>query len=279
LIVMSNYPAAAPPSYSAPNTNKKYGANESSEPLLNPASASSPNPNAYYEQGGGVSDFEYGVSVWESSSQVKHAFVQKVYSILFVQILGTCVVAGILSQNRSTIGWVQANPWAFYVPLLATLINLGLLWWKRHSYPTNFILLGTFTLLESFAIGVAISFYDQIIVLQALLITLGVFLGLTLFTIQSKYDFSGMGPFLFAGLLVMVFSGVVSIFLPFNRTADLIYSICGALLFSGYIVYDTYTITKRLSPDEYIMGAVSLYLDFINLFLYILRVLNNVNRD
>lgn len=44
-------------------------------------------------------------------------------------------------------------------------------------------------------------------------------------------------------------------------------------------VYDTYTITKRLSPDEYIMGAISLYLDFINLFLSILRVLNNVNRD
>jgi len=44
-------------------------------------------------------------------------------------------------------------------------------------------------------------------------------------------------------------------------------------------VYDTYIITKRLSPDEYIMGAISLYLDFINLFLSILRVLNNMNRD
>jgi hypothetical protein len=275
---MSNYPAA-PPSYSAPNTNKKYNANESNEPLLNPALASSSNPNAYYEQGGGVTDFEYGVSVWESSSQIKHAFIQKVYSILFVQILGTCVVAGVLSQSRSTIEWIQAHPWAFYLPLLGTLINLGLLWWKRHSHPTNFILLGTFTLLESFAIGVTISFYDQTIVLQALLITLGVFLGLTLFTIQSKYDFSGMGPFLFAGLLVMIFGGLVSIFFPFSRTADLIFSLCGALLFCGYVVYDTYVITKRLSPDEYIMGAISLYLDFINLFLYILRVLNNTGRD
>ncbi len=60
---------------------------------------------------------------------------------------------------------------------------------------------------------------------------------------------------------------------------DRIFSLCGALLFSGYVVYDTYVITKRLSPDEYIMGAISLYLDFINLFLYILRVLNNVSRD
>lgn len=50
----------------------------------------------------------------------------------------------------------------------------------------------------------------------------------------------------------------------------------GTLLFSGYIVYDTYLINSRLSPDEYIMGSISLYLDFINLFLNILRLLSNM---
>jgi hypothetical protein len=84
-----------------------------------------------------------------------------------------------------------------------------------------------------------------------------------------------------------------------NSPSYSVYGIGGALLFSGYVgkhidyrillwnavsqyetpVYDTYMITKRLSPDEYIMGAIALYLDFINLFLSILRVLNNVNRD
>lgn len=60
-------------------------------------------------------------------------------------------------------------------------------------------------------------------------------------------------------------TGFVAVFLPFNRTFDLIMAIGGTLLFSGYIVYDTYMINKRLSPDEFIMGAISLYLDFINL--------------
>ncbi len=45
---------------------------------------------------------------------------------------------------------------------------------------------------------------------------------------------------------------------------DLIYAIGGTLLFSGYIVYDTYIINKRLSPDEYIMGAISLYLEYVH---------------
>jgi protein lifeguard len=74
--------------------------------------------------------------------------------------------------------------------------------------------------MEAFTLGVVTAFYDNVIVLQALLITTGVFLGLTLFTLQSKvcmyfaffmqrndvhlkYDFSGMGPWLFGGLLAL----------------------------------------------------------------------------
>jgi FtsH-binding integral membrane protein len=162
--------------------------------------------------------------------------------------------------------------------LFGTLINLGVLFWKRHSYPLNMILLSTFTLLEAFTLGIVIAFYDNIIVLQALLITLAVFLGLTLFTFQSKYDFSGMGPFLFGGLIALIGTGLVALFIPFSRTFDLILAIGGCLLFSGYVVYDTYMINNRLSPDEFIMGAISLYLDFINLFLNILRLLSNSER-
>ncbi|KAJ9105066.1 hypothetical protein QFC19_003698 [Naganishia cerealis] len=146
-------------------------------------------------------------------------------------------------------------------------------------YPANMILLGAFTIFESLMIGTVTSYYSARIVLQALIITTGVFVGLTLFTFQSKYDFSNMGPYLFAGLMGMLVTGLVQFFLPFNQTTDLIIACFGVLLFSGYTVYDTHAIMKRLSPDEYILGALSLYLDFINLFLYILRVLNNQDRD
>jgi hypothetical protein len=94
------------------------------------------------------------------------------------------------------------STWSFYVPLFGTLINLGLLYWKRHSHPLNLVLLSTFTVMEAFTLGVVTAFFDNIIVMQALyvsiilapveaeqflrLITLGVFLGLTLFTFQSK---------------------------------------------------------------------------------------------
>jgi FtsH-binding integral membrane protein len=60
------------------------------------------------------------------------------------------------------------------------------LYFQRHSFPMNFILLSAFTLAEAFTLGVAVAFYETTIVLQALLITIGVFAGLTLFTFQSK---------------------------------------------------------------------------------------------
>lgn len=53
----------------------------------------------------------------------------------------------------------------------------------------------------------------------------------------------------------------------------------GAVLFCGFILFDTHLIMHRLSPEEYVLASVSLYLDFINLFLYILRILQAVRRD
>jgi len=281
---MSAYPVP-PPTYGSagktPKPNNDYWAErEAQEPLL--AAGSSQGPGAIYNQpglGDLPDDFKYGVTVAESVVEVRNAFIRKVYTILLCQIFATCLVAGTISQSDRALFWIQTHIWAFYVPLFGTLINLGFLYWKRHSHPTNYILLSTFTLMEAFTIGFGIAFVDNIIVLQALLITLGVFLGLTLFTFQSKYDFSGMGPFLFAALIALLMTGLVGIFIPFSKGLDLAFAIGGCLLFSGYIVYDTYTINSRLSPDEFIMGSISLYLDFINLFLNILRLLNNIQSD
>jgi FtsH-binding integral membrane protein len=269
-----SYPVP-PPSYSS----AKPHPDGSSEPLLGGPRATGSGAGGIYDQpapGDLPDDFKYGTTVSECSSEIRNAYVRKVYTILFCQILATSIVSGALSQSSSAIIWVQTHPWSFYVPLFGTLINLGFLYWKRHSHPTNLILLSTFTLLEAFTIGVVVAFYDTMIVLEALLITLGVFLGLTLFTFQSKWDFSGMGPFLFAGLLALVMTSFVTMFFTASRTTDIIISLGATLLFSGYIVYDTYMINSRLSPDEYILGAISLYLDFINLFLNMLRLLNDL---
>ena len=202
--------------------------------------------------------------------------------------------------------------------MFGVFINLGLLYWKRHAHPLNLVLLSTFTLLEAFTLGILCAYIDNAVVLQALYVRLirhrlgvlkivmqvdylGSFLGLDCFhfpiegVLNAKpytsppdniqYDFSGMGPWLFGGLIalckhpflltrhfysnghtVIGMTGIVGIFIPFSRTIDLLYAIGGTILFSGYIVYDTYLINRRLSPDEYIMAAISLYLECVSDF-------------
>ena len=64
-----------------------------------------------------------------------------------------------------------------------------------------------------------------------------------------------------------------------SKTLEFVISVGGAVLFCGFILFDTHLIMHRLSPEEYVLASVSLYLDFINLFLYILRILQAVRRD
>lgn len=279
-------PAVPPPQYtdSVPKP-KTYGAAEGSHSdrhsLLGHDGPSSSRGNAWIDQPEEddlPDDFKVGVNVADCAVEIRMAFVRKVYSILFAQLLSTTLVSAAL-HHPAAQEFTRQNSWLLWVSIFGSFGTLLAVHFKRHQYPANMILLGAFTLFESLMIGTVTSYYSARIVLQALIITTGVFVGLTLFTFQSKYDFSNMGPYLFAGLMGMLVTGIVQFFLPFNHTTDLIIACFGVLLFSGYTVYDTHAIMKRLSPDEYILGALSLYLDFINLFLYILRVLNNQERD
>ena len=66
----------------------------------------------------------------------------------------------------------RLSPWSFYLPMFGVFVNLGLLYWKRHQHPLNLVLLSTFTLLESFTLGVLCAYFDNTIVLQALYVRL-----------------------------------------------------------------------------------------------------------
>ena len=89
-----------------------------------------------------------------------------------------------------------------------------------------------------------------------------------------QYDFSSFAPFLFAGLMGVLTASLVHILLPFNANIDLGVACFSVLLFSGFVLYDTQQIMKRHSVDEAILASLILYLDAINLFLSVLRVVS-----
>lgn len=150
-----------------------------------------------------------------------------------------------------------------------------LTYWKRHSYPTNLLFLSGFTLLEAYTISVVVSFYKTSIVLNAVLLTGGIFIFLTAFACQTKYDFTSWMPYLFGGLWGLILFGFMAMFFPYSSTGELIYGGLAALIFSGYILVDTQLVMRKHHVEEEIAAAISLYLDIINLFLAILRILNS----
>lgn len=267
-----------PPNYTGPKQHGGYQAvaqddvatASSSQPLLH---------DAPREEGDvDPDDFKFGVTVDQSAPEIRQMFLKKVYTVLFIQLLATTVMAGIFSTPTVTL-WVRENTWSYIASMIASIVTMGFLFFKRHSHPLNFVLLGLFTTFEAFSLGLIVSYVSQKVVLQALIITLFTFLGLTLFTFQSRYDFSKMGPWLFGGLLFLVGAGFVQIFLPFSRVVDVAFAAGGCLLFSAYIVYDTHMILKRLSPEEWVMAVLSLYLDILNLFIMVLRILNGTTSN
>jgi protein lifeguard len=162
-----------------------------------------------------------------------------------------------------------------WLSLFGAIGFMLLTFWKRKSYPTNLVFLGVFTALEAYTISVITSFYESKIVLTALVFTLGIFVALTAFACQSKYDFTSWIPYLFGALWVLIIFGFMAAFFPYNSKVELGYGIICALIFSGYILVDTQLVMRHYHVEEEIAAAISLYLDIINLFLSILRILNS----
>jgi len=220
-------------------------------------------------------DFKFGGSVAEATLPIRMQFIRKVYAILTVQLLATTALSAISFFSVGYKSWIQSNQWMMWVSLFGAIGFMLLTFWKRKSYPMNLAFLTGFTAMEAYSVSVITSFYESRIVLQALIFTLGIFVFLSLFACQTKYDFTSWMPYLFGALWVLILFGFMTMFFPQSKGMELGYGIAAALIFSAYILVDTQLILRHYQVEEEIAAAISLYLDVLNLFLAILRILNS----
>ncbi|KAI0808659.1 inhibitor of apoptosis-promoting Bax1-domain-containing protein [Xylaria sp. FL0064] len=224
-------------------------------------------------------DFKFGGSVAEATVDIRNQFIRKVYTILTAQLVATAIVSGLSFWSKDYKAWIQSHPALVWASLIGSLVFLVLTYWKRLSYPTNLLFLTGFTLLEAYTISVIVSFYQTQVVLNAVILTGGIFIFLTLFACQTKYDFTSWMPYLFGALWGLLLFGFMAAFLPYNSTGELIYGGLAGLIFSAYILVDTQLVLRKHHVEEEIAAAISLYLDIINLFLAILRILNSQSNN
>eukprot|EP00930_Biecheleria_cincta_P070089 TRINITY_DN5774_c0_g1_i1.p1 TRINITY_DN5774_c0_g1~~TRINITY_DN5774_c0_g1_i1.p1 ORF type:complete len:251 (+),score=40.94 TRINITY_DN5774_c0_g1_i1:75-827(+) len=217
-----------------------------------------------------------------SREQTQLGFIRKVYGIVCLQIAATAAVAALFvgPLRSSILSFVVQSPRLFnWGTVISSLVALVALQVCKKNYPVNLYILGAFTLIMSLNVGVVCAMVSEVglghLVVQAALITALLTCGLTLYAFKSKRDFSFLGAVLFPLLFALSMFGLLSLFFPSLRTGvtGLMYSFAGAVIFCLYIVFDTYRILHSLKVDDYVEGAIQLYLDIINLFMYVLEIL------
>lgn len=211
----------------------------------------------------------------------RHAFILRVYTILMFMLGFTVATSALFISVESVGNYVKDNFIAFYVVsvvfMFVTLFMMMCIPSCRYQSPHNFLCLSLFTLCVSIMVGTVTMQYDTVVVLLAFGATTAITLSLTLFAFQTKIDFTGLGPYLLAFLIGLIFLGIIQIWVK-NQLLNTITASIGAVLFSFYIIYDTQLMIggdhkHSIGPDEYIFAALSLYLDIINLFLYLLQLI------
>lgn len=215
-----------------------------------------------------------------SNDSIRRGFIRKVYLILLGQLFTSLAIISIMVFNTKLQYAVARNPWVLMISFIMTIAILVVLVCNeglRRQMPVNFVLLVCFTIAQSFLLASAACHYAPMEVFTAVLITAIVCLGLTLFALQTKYDFTMLGGILVASVIILLFFGIAIMFVG-GSLASTIYASISALIFSVYLVYDTQLMMGgnhrySISPEEYIFAALNLYIDVVNIFMDILRLI------
>jgi FtsH-binding integral membrane protein len=210
----------------------------------------------------------------QASVAERMGFIRKVYALFFV---GTLFAIGGVALGMS---FPPLFDFALEHPFIMLLMMLGAVMGAqavRHVPVVNVVALFAFTTFTGVVISPLMYYVSQInpaSIWQAGFLTVGIFGALTAYVFISKRDFSFLHGMLWTGLIIMVLGGLLNWFIVGSSALGFGLAAATLLLFSGFVLYDTSNIMRRYPTNEYIAGALDLYLDAFNIFLALIRILN-----
>jgi modulator of FtsH protease len=198
------------------------------------------------------------------------------------KVMGLLAVAAAFTATGAVVGPALGRAGTF-VGVVGGLICVLVLGFVKERAPLNLILLYAFATFEGIFLGGVVDAYLRAglgaIVLDAAVVTAGVTLVAGGYGYTTKRDLSGLGSILFIGLLAVIGASLVGLFLhlPLLYTAI---AAASALLFTGFLIFDLNRVANagEVSTGDAILLAVSVYLDVLNLFLALLRLLSDMRR-
>ena len=205
-------------------------------------------------------------------------FMISVYNHMCAALIVSGLVAYYISTNSQLVEMIWKTPLAWVVVFLPLVMSIGIAFFIERVSPMAARLL---LYLFAFAMGISLSSLFVVFklgsIVQAFFITSATFASVSLYGYTTKRDLSGLGTFLFMGLIGVVIAGVVNIFLQ-SSVLSFVVSMISVLVFTGLTAYDTQQLKDQYSYDRgegntAIIGAMNLYMNFINIFINLLQLL------
>lgn len=213
----------------------------------------------------------------EQDASLAKAYLNKVYLWMSATMLVTAGVASWTTHNLDAMMFAAEHPWMLLLGGLGIILVMS---FGARALPAAVLglLLILFSAVEGLFLGPVLQAYTQHSVGLAFGCTAGMFGAMSVYGYFTKRNLMGMRRMLIMALLGLIVAGIVNIFWG-NGTFDLVVSAIGVIVFCLFTAYDTqkilqeglYCEDEELRRKGAIMGALALYLDFLNLFLYLLR--------
>ncbi len=217
------------------------------------------------------------------------ALMRKVYVWMTLALVITGFTAYGVATSPGILTAIVTNKMLFWGMIIA---ELALVWTvsariHRLSLTTATLLFVLYSVLNGATLSLIFAIYTMSSIASVFFITAGTFAVMSLVGYFTKADLSSLGKILFMALIGLLIATVVNVFLLKDTGFGLILSYVGVLIFVGLTAYDTQKIKRMLVEADDVsesaqkialMGSLALYLDFINLFLYLLRIFGG-NRE
>lgn len=204
--------------------------------------------------------------------------MKRVYVKMFLALIVTGGAAWVCAGIPDLMYFLASHRWVYWGLLIVELLMVfgisGAV--NKISSPMATVLFYAYSLLNGVTFALIFAAYTPVSIFKTFLITAGVFGAMSVYGYFTNRDLTKIGSFLFMALIVLIIASVINIFWA-NSTLEWIVSIAGVLIFIGLTAWDTQKIKQMaqynaIEPSRLAtIGALSLYLDFINLFLYLLR--------
>lgn len=233
-----------------------------------------------------VDELERMISEKESTVSVAFpALMRKVYVWMTLALVITGITAYGVASSPVLLTSIYSSKWIIWALLFG---ELGLVFAisgaiNRLSLTTATLLFVLYSVLNGVTFSSIFIVYTLTSITKVFFISAGTFAGMAIFGYVTKKDLSGLGRILFMALIGLVIATVVNIFVK-SSGFDLLLSYLGVAIFVGLTAWDSQKIKQMLlmAPDAgegaqkiALLGSLTLYLDFINLFLYLLRIFGN----